>query len=132
MNVSRCPSQDEIFEKADLIILTGPLTPERHHIINRDSLNRMKKTAFVFNTARGAMVDEKALCEAIGSGRIAGAGLDVFEQEPIRNAELYKMDQLVVTPHIAFYSEQSLPDMQNKVFDEVIRAVKGEPLRIHV
>ena len=132
LGVRRCASQDEIFTGADFIILTGPLTPERYHTINADAIARMKKTAFVVNTARGALVDEKALADALRSSRIAGAGLDVFENEPITDPSLYDLDNLVITPHVAFYSAAAFPDLEGKVYDEVVRAVKGEPLRTHV
>lgn len=132
LGVKCCKTQEEIFREADFIILTGPLTPERFHIINADTIAMMKKTAFVVNTARGPLVDEAALAEALRSGRLAGAGLDVFEHEPITDASLYDLDNLVITPHVAFYSVAAFPDLEGKVFDEVIRAVKGEPLRTHI
>lgn len=132
LGVKNCKDQDEVFTGADILILTGPLTPERFHIVNQKSLSRMKKTAVLVNTARGPLVDENALIAALKSGTIEGAALDVFEKEPIENTALYDLENLIITPHTAFYSESALPDLINKVFDEVIRALKGEPLRNHV
>ena len=92
----------------------------------------MKKTAVLVNTARGPLVDEKALVAALKNGTIQGAALDVFEKEPIEDPELYELDNLIVTPHVAFVSVEAFPDLQRKVFAEVVRAIKGEPLRTHL
>lgn len=128
-NVVQCLSADSVYEAADFIILSGPLTPDRYHMINEAAIKKMKPNAILINTARGPLVDETALVQALQEGRLAGAGLDVFEHEPIVNQSLYEVENLIITPHVAFYSEASLPDLQNKVFDEVLRSVKGEKLR---
>ena len=95
-------SLDELFRSSDILTCHTPLTPQTHHIVNRERLAMMKPTAVVINTSRGPVVDEAALIEALQEGRIAGAGLDVFEQEPVDPANpLLQMDNVVVTPHIA-------------------------------
>lgn len=128
-NVKPCGSPDEIYATCDFIIVSGPLTPDRYHMINAQAIEKMKQTAIIVNTARGPLVDEAALVEALRNKRIAGAALDVFEQEPIVDKSIYEIENLLVTPHVAFFSAASLPDLQNKVFDEVLRAVNGDALR---
>ena len=95
-------SLDELFRTSDILTCHTPLTPQTHHIVNRERLALMMPTAVLINTSRGPVVDEEALIEALQGGRIAGAGLDVFEQEPVApNNPLLKMDNVVVTPHVA-------------------------------
>ena len=127
--VERAETDKDIFKQCDFIILTGPLTPERFHIINDETIDMMVEHPYIVNTARGPLVDEDALIRALRSGRIAGAGFDVFEHEPITNPELYTFDNLVVSPHMAYYSVESSIDLREKVFDEIERAIKGEKLR---
>lgn len=95
-------SLEELFRTSDIISCHTPLTGDTHHIVNAERLAMMKPSAIIINTARGPVVDEKALIEALQQGKIAGAGLDVFEQEPVdENNPLLKMDNVVVTPHTA-------------------------------
>lgn len=101
LNVRRV-SLDTLFRASDILTCHTPLTPDTHHIVNRERLALMKPTAVVINTSRGPVVDEAALIEALEQGRIAGAGLDVFEQEPVDPANpLLAMDNVVATPHSA-------------------------------
>ena len=95
-------SLDELFRTSDILTCHTPLMPDTHHIVNSERLGLMKQTAVLINTSRGPVVDEAALIEALQEGRIAGAGLDVFEQEPVDpDNPLLKMDNVVVTPHVA-------------------------------
>ena len=95
-------SLDELFRTSDILTCHTPLTPQTRHIVNRERLALMKPTAVLINTSRGPVVDEAALIDALQEGRIAGAGLDVFEQEPVDpDNPLLKMDNVVVTPHVA-------------------------------
>lgn len=95
-------SLDELFRTSDIVTCHAPLTPQTRHIVNRERLAMMKPTAMLINTARGPVVDESALTEALQNGVIAGAGLDVFEQEPVApDNPLLRMDNVVVTPHMA-------------------------------
>ncbi len=91
----------EILKQADIVSLHVPLLPSTTHLINKDSLATMKKSAILINTSRGPVVDEKALVEALKSGTIAGAGLDVYEFEPKLTKGLEKLPNVVLTPHIA-------------------------------
>lgn len=95
-------SLDELFRTSDIVTCHAPLTPQTRHIVNRERLAMMKPTAVLINTARGPVVDESALIEALQTGVIAGAGLDVFEQEPVDpDNPLLRMNNVVVTPHMA-------------------------------
>ena len=93
---------EELFKTSDIITCHTPLTPDTRHIVNAEMLALMKSSAVIINTSRGPVVDEAALIEALQEGRIAGAGLDVFAQEPVDpNNPLLKMDNVVVSPHSA-------------------------------
>lgn len=101
-------SQAEVIARADLLSLHTPATPETVHLINRDTIATMKDGAFLINTARGVVVDEAAVAEALSSGKLAGYGADVFEHEPptIENP-LFSMDQYLCTPHLAAESYEN-------------------------
>jgi phosphoglycerate dehydrogenase-like enzyme len=93
---------EELFETSDAISVHVPLVPQTHHLVSRELLGLMKPTAVIVNTSRGALIDEAALIDALGNNRIAGAGLDVFEIEPVEpDNPLLKMSQVIVTPHSA-------------------------------
>ena len=97
---ARYVSLDELFSTADVVSLNAPLTPETYHIVDGARLAQMKPSAFLINTARGPLVDEKALVEALRSGTIAGAGLDVYEFNDAVTDELLALENTVLTPHI--------------------------------
>ncbi|GAA3698368.1 C-terminal binding protein [Arthrobacter ginkgonis] len=123
-------SLDELFAQSNLISLHAPATPETHKIINAANLDRMRPGSFIVNTARGALIDQDAVLEALGSGQLAGVGLDVFDPEPLpRDHGLRTHPNAILTPHAAFYSEQSLQNLQRLASEEAIRAGRGENLR---
>ncbi len=98
---------EELFREADILSVSCPLNEQTRHIVNAERLALMKPTAFLINTARGPVVDEAALVEALEQGRIAGAGLDVFEQEPTPpDHPLYKLDNVLLTPHALCWTDQ--------------------------
>lgn len=110
-----------------------PATPATRHIIGRDTIGRMRPGAMLVNTARGALVDEAALSDALASGHLGGAALDVFDPEPLSpGSPLRRMDNVFLTPHAAFYSAESLEALQRLAAEEAIRALAGEPLRSEV
>jgi glyoxylate reductase len=104
----------DVIKEADIISLHVPLLPSTKHLINKEILSQMKKTAILINTARGAVIDEKALLEALKDGTIMGAGIDVYEFEPKITKGLLKLDNIVMTPHIAS-SRQSARDMMAEI-----------------
>jgi D-3-phosphoglycerate dehydrogenase len=112
---------------ADFISLHLPLSSKTRHIIDGKRLNEMKRTAYLVNTARGELIDEKALYEALLEGSIAGAALDVMESEPpCRDHPLRTMDNVILTPHCAWYTERSQKELRLKACAEVIRVLRGD------
>jgi D-3-phosphoglycerate dehydrogenase / 2-oxoglutarate reductase len=123
-----CVTFDALVRRSDFISVHAPLTPETRHLFGASVLARMKPTAFLVNTSRGPLVDESALVAALDAGTIAGAALDVVEQEPLTAASpLVGCKNLILTPHTAFYSEESLVDLQRKAAEEVVRVLGGGP-----
>lgn len=124
--VEMVDSVDEVCRRADYLSLHVYLNAETRHIVSRKQLDLMKPTAYVINCARGGVVDEAALIEALQSGKIAGAGLDVFEQEPVDPSNpLLKMDNVSVTNHSASYSEVAWQRAQTQLGEEAVRIATG-------
>jgi D-3-phosphoglycerate dehydrogenase len=118
---------DELLARSDYLSLHAPLTESTRHVFDAAAFARMKPTAFLVNTSRGALVDEQALGGALQSGRIAGAGLDVFEHEPPDLSEpLFCDERVIVTPHAAFVSAESLIELRTRVCDQIAAALAGE------
>ena len=120
---------DELLKISDYISIHTPLLPATHHLFNADVLRRMKPTAYLINTARGPIIDEAALASALEQGHLAGAALDVMTQEPPSGSPLFGRDNVIVTPHTSFYSEESLVDLQTKAAEEVVRVLSGQAPR---
>ena len=124
---------EELLPAVDALSLHAPATPETHHVIDAGALAKLKPGAVVVNTARGALVDEAALHDALERGTLAGAGLDVFEDEPLpEDSPLRRHPAVLLTPHVAFYSDRSVDDLQRLAAEEAQRALAGEPLRCPV
>lgn len=119
-------SLEDLLRRADLVTLHCPATAESRHLINRERLALMKPTAHLVNTARGSLVDESALHEALVTGRIAGAGLDVFEKEPLHDSALFGLDNVVLAPHVAGIDETSEVAMANRAIDAILAVWRGE------
>ena len=118
---------DQLITTSDFISLNCPLTPETHHLINADRLQAMKPTAYLINTARGDIIDNDALYTALTEGWIAGAGLDVLPDEPPSpDFNLLGLDNAIITPHSAFWSEESIYDLQVTAAKEVTRVLSAE------
>jgi len=119
--------QEELWREADIVTLHVPHNESTHHLINTESLSRMKDGAYIVNTCRGAVVDTEALVEALRSGKLGGAGLDVHEEEPLPpDHPLHEMDNVIITPHMAFYSEESLLEARRATCENLVRFFKGE------
>src|SRR5579871_1028547 len=128
-DVRRC-TLEELLAEADLLSLHVPLTAETRHILNAERLALMKPTSILINTARGAVVETEALVEALRTGRIAAAGLDVFEEEPLPlDHSLLSCPNALVAPHFAWHSRESRARLYQLAVEEAIRGVRGEPLR---
>ena len=117
---------DRLLADSDFLSLHLPATKESRHLINRHTLAKMKPSAYLFNTARGTLVNEADLCEALKSKKIAGAGIDVFEEEPPSDSPLFHMSNVVVTPHAAGVDLQSRDDMALSAAQAIVSLAKGE------
>lgn len=118
---------EPLLQASDFVCLHVPSTPATHGLIGERELRSMKPTAYLVNTARGALVDEAALARAIADRVIAGAALDVLvEEPPAADHPLLGLDGVIVTPHAAFYSEQSVADVQRRAAEQVATALRGE------
>lgn len=115
-----------LLKESDFVSLHVPLTKETHHLIGEKELRMMKRGAYLINTARGPVVDEKALVKALKEGWIKGAALDVFENEPEVEPELLKLDNVVLAPHIASASYATRSRMSIMVAENIIKALNGE------
>lgn len=117
---------DTLLATSDVVTIHAPLDASTYHLIDGRAFGLMKSTAILVNTSRGGLVDQDALVEALRSGSIAGAGLDVLEREPIpADHPLIGLPNVVLTPHAAFYSEESLAEMKRKVSERVLAVLRG-------
>jgi D-3-phosphoglycerate dehydrogenase len=121
-------SASEVFSEADILCVHVPLNPATRHMVSMDRLRSMKRTAILINTSRGGLVDTHALAAALKEGLIAGAGLDVFEEEPLPITHpLLQCPNAILTSHIAWYSEASISRLQRLAAEEAVRGIKGLP-----
>jgi D-3-phosphoglycerate dehydrogenase len=120
---------DELLKVSDYVSVHSPLTPETKGLFNAETFRAMKPTAYLVNTARGPIIDEAALAAALDAKQIAGAALDVMTHEPPGSSPLFGRDNVIVTPHTSFYSEESLVDLQTKAAEEVVAVLSGKPPR---
>jgi len=128
-------SFDELVEGSDYLVIQSPLTPETRHLFNRETLRRMKKTAILVNTARGPIVEDAAIYRALTEGWIAGAAFDDIEEEPAKQRDwrpvnpLFKLPNVIITPHAAYYSEESIGTVRKIAAEEAVRVLSGQPAR---
>ena len=120
---------DELLAQSDYISIHTPLLPETRNLFNSDVFGRVKPGAYLINTARGPIVDEQALARALDAGQLAGAALDVMPQEPPAGSPLLGRDNVIITPHTSFYSEESLLELQRKAAQEVADVLTGKPAK---
>jgi D-3-phosphoglycerate dehydrogenase len=124
-------SFDELVEGSDYLIIQSPLTDETRGLFDEKTLQRMKRTAILVNTARGPIVPDKALHRALTEGWIGGAALDDLEEEPAKQRNwkpdnpLFRLDNLIITPHAAYYSEESIRTVREIAANEVVRVLSG-------
>jgi len=118
---------DELFKSSDYVSIHAPSNPKTRHMINAHLLSLMKPTAYLINTSRGALVDEQALIDILRARKIAGAGLDVYETEPLpRDSPLRSLDNVVLTMHYAWYSEGAIQELKETAAMEALRVLRGE------
>lgn len=122
-------TNEEILKKSDFISLNCPLNESTRHMINKETLAMMKPTAYLINTARGALIDEAALIDALQNNVIAGAGLDVQEVEPLKDTSpLYTMDNVVITPHMGWRGLETRQRLVSLIQDNISAFSKGQPI----
>ncbi|MEP1230894.1 MAG: D-glycerate dehydrogenase [Litorimonas sp.] len=109
------PDIDEMLGAVDIVSLNCPYTPLTHHLINKSRLAQMKPDSFIVNTARGELIDEEALADALAVGQISGAGLDVFENGSVAHSKLLSLENVILTPHIGSATHESRREMGEKV-----------------
>lgn len=117
---------EELVKTSDYISLHCPLEPQTKYIMNAKVFAMMKPNAYLINTGRGPLVEESALAAALDKGQLAGAALDVLEQEPPTDSLLLGRNNVIITPHIAFYSDEALLDLQAKATEEVVYVLSGQ------
>ena len=127
----RYVSLDELLEHSDYITLHCPLNEQTKHMINKDTIAKMKPSAIIINTGRGALINEADLCEALAAQRIAGAGLDVQEVEPpAEDSPLYTLDNVIITPHMGWKGLETRQRLVGIIRDNVQAFFKGEPINV--
>ena len=122
-------SMEDLFKVADVITVHTPLIKETRHIVNAKSIATMKDGVRIINCARGGIIDEKALCDAIKSGKVAGAALDVFENEPPFESPLLALDQVIVTPHLGASTVEAQLNVAVSVARQCIEVLRGGPAK---
>jgi glycerate dehydrogenase len=127
----RMVALDALLEQSDVVTLHCPLTDTNHHLVSDEFLGRMKPSAFLVNTSRGALVDEQALAAALDDGRLAGAGLDVLEQEPPKpDCPLLTARNCYITPHIAWATKAARKRLLDTAVDNVRAFLEGRPQNV--
>ena len=125
-------SLEEVLERSDFVSLHCPATPETRHLMNVERFGHMRNTAFLINTARGDVVDEAALVAALQAGQIAGAGLDVYEREPVVSPALLTMENVVLLPHLGSATRETRAAMGMRALENLRLFFSGKPLRDRV
>ncbi len=125
----------EMLSECDFVSLHAVLNQETHHLVGAHELAAMKPTAFLLNSARGALVDEMALLKALDERRIAGAGLDVFSREPLNHhahplSGLYQMENVILFPHLAFYTTEAMQRLEAETLERCREILENRPVTI--
>jgi glyoxylate reductase len=131
LGVRRGEPLHELLATSDVVSIHTPLLPETDHLIGREALATMKRGSYLINTARGRIVDEEALCDALESGHLRGAALDVYEHEPVVNPRLMALKNVVIAPHIGSATVETRTAMARIAATDVVRFLKGQsPLNV--
>ena len=129
MTVFRPDQLNKVLQQADFVVIAAPHTPETYKLFNRERIRQMKKTAYLINVGRGVIVDLADLTAALQAGEIAGAGLDVYEIEPLpREHPLWRMENVILTPHCAAASPRVPERHLQTLLENLRRFVAGQPL----
>jgi D-3-phosphoglycerate dehydrogenase len=121
---------EELFRTSDFVTVHTPLNEETRHMVNSETLGWMKETAYLINTSRGPMVDDEALAEAVRSGGIAGAAIDVYSHEPPPvNHPFFGFENIILTPHIGWASAEAGWEIRRSILDDILAAAEGRPAR---
>ena len=133
--VEKCDHLADLLAAGDFVSLHSVLNSNTRHLIGQAELAQMKPSAFLINVSRGALVDETALLDALLSQRLAGAGLDVFSQEPLRNSghplsRLFELPNVILTPHLAFYTREAMDRLEEETLKRCDEILQGQPVLI--
>ncbi|HVM44691.1 MAG TPA: hydroxyacid dehydrogenase [Candidatus Thermoplasmatota archaeon] len=132
LGVTKVETPAEVVEQADFVSVHVPLTPETKHLVNADLLKQAKKGSCFLNLSRGGVIDEKALHEALASGQLGGAGLDVFETEPLKESPLAALPNVVFTPHVGASTQEAQSKAGLMVAEQVRKVLAGEKAEFRV
>ena len=124
--IEKVEKLDEVMEKSDYISLHIPHNPKTHHIVNKEMMSKMKSSGYLINCARGGTVDEKALYDALKEGKIAGASLDVYENEPPKESPLFELENVVLTPHLGASTKEGQIRAGTVCADQIIKVLNDE------
>jgi len=133
--VEKCDRLSDLLSASDFVSLHAVLNSETRHLLGRTELDLMKNSAFLINVSRGALVDEGALVDALVSGRIAGAGLDVFSREPLSTSghllsPLFSLPNVLLMPHLAFYTSEAMDRLERETLERCDELLKGRPVLV--
>ena len=133
--VEKVDDLHDMLAQCDFVSIHCVLKPETRHLIGEPELRCMKRSAFLINSARGALVDEEALLAALKENRIAGAGLDVFSREPLSLSghslsELFEMDNVLLSPHLTFYTHEAMQRLEEEVLQRCREILSGQPVLV--
>lgn len=132
LGIRRVDHLDELLVQSDIVSLHCYLDERSHHLIDRTALAKMRPGSILVNTARGPVVEQEALIEALDSGHLLAAGLDVVEREPLDDERLRQHPRVILTPHSAFYSIEGFVELRRKTAEEAARLLRGQPPRCPV
>lgn len=125
--------REQVLTESQILSAHLPLTKETYHLLSAEAMSKMQKGAFIINTSRGGIVDEQALAAALSTKKLAGAALDVLEEEPLRTDNpLAGRDHVLITPHIGMYSQEAIGAVSVICAQNAAAHIKGEPLQFRV